>query len=121
MANEITLSGTLSLVKNGVTIAASITKLISQSGTNNNTVTQNIGTSSEAIVLTDISAVGYMMFINLDSTNYVAIGTANPAVAADAPIHLLPGECALVPTRQETWYAIADTAAVDLQVIALEA
>jgi hypothetical protein len=120
MANEISLSGQLALSKNGVSIAANISKQITQSGTNNNTITQNIGTSSEAIVLTDISAVGYLMFINLDSTNFVDIGIVNPAVAGSCPITLLAGEFAIVPSRIESWYAIADTAAVDLQIIALE-
>ena len=120
MANEITMIASLNLSKNGLNIGASLSKLITQSGTANNSITQAIGTSSEAIVLTDISAVGYLLFINLDSTNFVDIGVANPAVAGSCPITLLPGEFALVPSRIEAWYAIADTASVDLQVIALE-
>jgi hypothetical protein len=120
MANEISLVAALMLVKSGIQIGASKSKVISQSGTGNQGSVQNIGTVSELIVLTDIDALGYVMLVNLDETNYVQVGLTNPVSDADAVFHLLPGEFAVFPTRQEAWYAKANTAAVNLQVIALE-
>lgn len=81
---------------------------------------QTIGTSAEALGVTDLVAVGYARFRNMDATNFVQIGpyissTFHPA------LKLKPGEqavCRLDPTNP--WYAKADTASIKLQYLILE-
>lgn len=121
MANEITLSGGLQVVKSGVSQSLQLSGLsITQAGTNSISNVQNIGTSSEQITLGDVTTIGYIAFKNLDATNFVSIGTINPCVAGTAQITLKPGEEAVLPTRLATWYSIADTAACDVAVQAAE-
>ncbi len=61
-----------------------------------------------------------MFLKNLDATNFVSISIVNPAVAGTSAIKLLAGEWCFVPTGITAWYAIADTGAVDLQIIYCE-
>lgn len=120
MANEITLNAGATCTKSGVSISASASASISQSGAQNISNVQIIGATTEAITLGDVATIGYLFVKNLDATNFVTIGLATPVTSGDASIHLLPGEFALIPTRQATWYALADTAPVNLQVVAFE-
>lgn len=121
MANEITLSASLVLNKSGQSISGTVSGLaITQSGTNNIGSVQNIGTTSEALSFGDVATPGYLFLKNLDSTNFVNFDLNNPAVAGTSFCKLLPGECALIPTRQTAIYAKADTAACDVYVILLE-
>jgi len=92
---------------------------VTQAGTDNIGNVQNIGTSTEALVLGDVTTIGYLFLKNQDATNYVEISLTNP-VGAEAFIKLLAGESAFIPTRQTTIYAKANTAAVDLFVAAFE-
>lgn len=81
---------------------------------------QTIGTSAEALGVTDLSTVGYARFRNLDATNFVQIGPYVTSTFYPA-IKLKPGEQAVLrldPTNP--WYAKADTAAVKLQYLVLE-
>lgn len=120
MANEITISAGIQLIKNGVSIAASVSKVITQAENGNIATVQSIGLATEALVLTDIDNIGYVFVKNLDPTNFVMLGLVTPVLAANAMITLLPGEFALFPTRLETIYSLADTAACLVQVIGLE-
>lgn len=121
MADEISIIAQLSINKPPFTFTGGgRTKLISQSGTGNQGSTQTIGTTTEAIALTDIDDLGYIYVENIDATNFVMIGLVTPVSASNAFAHLLPGEFCLVPTRQETIYAIADTSACNCVVAAAE-
>lgn len=121
MANEIALTAALSITKSGVTISGAVTgKAITQSGDQSIGNIQIIGTSSEAITIGDVVTIGYIYFKNLDATNFVSIHDVSPAVAGAASITLKAGECAVIPTRTTAWYAIADTADVNLHVVAIE-
>lgn len=74
----------------------------------------SIGTTQEALVLQDVSSLGWARFENLDTTNYVEIGVVVSATFYPF-IKLLAGE--FVFTRLETAvvpYARANTAAVQL-------
>lgn len=121
MANEISLTASLQLNKSGVSIGGTVSGLaITQAGTNNIGNVQAVGTSSEALSLVDVTTIGYLFLKNLSTTNFVSIGTINPAVAATCQVTLLPGEATVIPTRLAAWYGIADTASVDVLVVAFE-
>lgn len=81
---------------------------------------QTVGTSAEALGVTDLSTLGYARFRNLDSSNYVQIGPYVSSTFYPA-IKLKPGEVSVLrldPTNP--WYAKANTAAVKLQYMILE-
>lgn len=121
MANEITLTAALSVIKSGVNLSGTVSgKAITQAGANNLGNVQAIGTSSEILTFGDVASIGYLYVQNLDATNFVSVGTTNPAVAATCQVTLKGGEAALIPTRLQSWYAIADTATVNLYVLALD-
>ena len=79
---------------------------------------QEIGTSEEAIDLGDVSAGGYSFWWNHDATNYVTIRSGT---GADDLVKIGPGEVALFRLTATAPYAIADTAACELEYIILEA
>lgn len=93
------------------------------SGTDIVNDTQSIGTSSEIIALGEIAAGGaeYVEIKNLDETNFVSVGFANPAIAGTATFKIKAGQSALFPTPSGSLYAIADTAAVQILKKAVEA
>lgn len=120
MADEINLSFTSSVVKNGVTIGASASVTAGDMvGTGKSANTQAVGTSPEAVDLGDVNAPRAIFFKNNDSTNFVQIDPVNP-LTSPAAIKLLAGEFAFIQTAQPTWYAQADTAPVELEVVAWE-
>lgn len=118
MANEIQISASLAVNRSGATFTGIGSANITQGGTPSIANTQVVGTSTEALYLGDVTAVGYIFLKNLDASNYVEVGLATPVLPASAFITLLPGECALVPTRLETIYALANSAPVNLLVVA---
>jgi hypothetical protein len=85
--------------------------------------TQDIGTSSELITMGDISAGGaeVVEIKNLDTTNFVSIGFANPVVAGTNTLKLKAGQSVLLTTPSAALYAIADTATVKILKRAVEA
>lgn len=120
MSNTISLSISASVaLSGGGAITGSGSNSITQSGTDNIGNVQNIGTTTEALVLGDVTTIGYLFVKNLDATNYVEFDLNTP-VAGTAFAKLLPGESMLVPTRQTTIYGKANTAACDCLVVAYE-
>lgn len=76
---------------------------------------QTIGTSAEALVLTDLTTNGWAYFRNRDATNYVEIGV-DVAATFYPLVRLNAGERAAFRLAQGiTPYARANTAAVILQ------
>ncbi|NBR87386.1 MAG: hypothetical protein EB141_13335 [Verrucomicrobia bacterium] len=117
MANEITLTASLSLAKTGQNLTGSVSGLsITQSGSTNIANVQTVGTTSEQLSLGDVSSPGYLFLKNLDATNFVVFDLNNPAVASTAFCTLLPGEGAVIPTRRTAIYAKADTASCNVFV-----
>lgn len=122
MADEITISGSLRLVRSGVDIdLAEIGRQFDQSGTKYVRLKQNIGIAEEALDKGDITTPGYCIAVNLDTTNFVSI---RPATGAANTIRLDAnrgfaifkfGSGATAP------YAIADTAACDIDYLLIEA
>jgi len=118
MANEIQMTASLIVNKDGTALNGTASKVVDMSGSAKIASTQNIGTTTEALAIGDITNMGYLYVKNLDSTNFVLIGLTSPVQASNAMVHLKPGEFALIPTRQETIYAIADTAACNIDIVA---
>lgn len=81
-------------------------------------IIQEIGTAEEAIDLGDVSAGGYSFWWNHDSTNFVTI---RPGTGADDLVKIGAGEVALFRLAASAPYAIADTAACEVEYVILEA
>ncbi|MFC1924291.1 hypothetical protein ACFLXA_02875 [Chloroflexota bacterium] len=78
---------------------------------------QEIGTSEEEVTQgADLGTPGYVIAKNLDDTNYVEIGSTTGVY----DIKLKAGEIALWRHNSATIYAIANTAACDLEHIIIE-
>ena len=122
MANEITYTGSLSVTKGNqqtVSMSNSAT-LATMTGTNVVRIVQNIATSAEALIVTDIGTAGFAYFNNMDGTNYVEIGTGTGGSFVPF-LKLLAGEKA-GPLRLGTSAptAQANTTAVDLDYMIVE-
>lgn len=124
MSNEITISQGLSC-RNGTFVQPNI----GGSSTADQTTAggglpgfQTIGTSHEAIDTSDLTAVGWAIFKNIDGTNYVEIGldvssTFYPLARMNAgemagPFRIAAGV---------TLYARANTASCNIQAVVLDA
>lgn len=118
MADEITLKVYIDYAKSGVEVNRDITDSFDVTNAPIASGVQNIGTSSEAIVINDLgSNQGYAFFHNLDATNYVEIGTYVSSVFYPA-IKLKAGEFALVRLSPAlTYRALANTAAINLEYV----
>lgn len=80
----------------------------------------SVGTSEEALTFGDISTLGYMALRNLDTTNYVDIGPESGGAMVPM-VRLKAGNVAIMRLKPGiTVRAQANTAAVKLQVWALE-
>lgn len=122
MANEITISSGLQAIKSNANITINLqTKQADWTGTRFIRNVQAIGTSHEAITVSDVSTAGYAYFTNLDATNYVELGvdvssTFYPLVRIDAGKTAGPFRLSTL-----TFYGRANTAAVNLDLTILEA
>lgn len=117
MANELSVQVSFRFAKNGASFVQNLTQTATVAGNQAVNSIQTIGTSTEAITLID-SSLGYMLFQNLDSTNYVDLAIDN----ADAsPIaKLLPGDITLLKASAATYYAKANTSPCDLLVMCVD-
>ena len=118
MANEITVTTKLSFTKGGTTTSLEVSNLkVDVSGSRFIHNRQEIGTSEEAIDVGDLASVGYMLLVNRDATNFVEV-RAGTGVADT--IKLKPGESSLIRLVATAPFAIADTAAVELEYLLIE-
>lgn len=115
MANEITLtiSGTLTngnLKDQFQPGAVQITQAVARIHSS----VVNAATTAEALVLGDITDVGYAFFRNLDATNFVHIGVGTTGGIAPM-VKLLAGQMCTMPlTTSSTFMVEADTSPVEL-------
>ena len=118
MADELTVTSILDYRKGTPNQQfMSVLKTLDVTGTNHIRNRQTIGTTEEAILMGDVAVGGYAIFVNRDATNFVSIrpgaGTANlikiPAGEQAGPFRL-----AVAP------FAIADTAAVELEYVLID-
>lgn len=122
MADEIAVSVSLKMSRSDIEPALSKTGLtFDMTGTEYTELVQTIGITEEALDLGDVGTPGYIIAINLDTTNFVSI---RPATGAANTIRLDPnfgvalfkfGSGATAP------FAIADTASCRVQFLLLEA
>lgn len=125
MANEITVAASISVSNGGASIASgTLSKSLTQVGTNMGTVTMSIPTTAGGTVLTkpgSVSALGHFCLKNLDATNYLELSNAT----GDTEAHefttgvfakVQPGAAILMEISTLTAiYARANTAAVQVQ------
>jgi len=94
----------------------SIEFYVTMAGSDYVSLTQEIGTTEEALdIPTDIGTAGYILIKNLDSTNFVEVG-----LTASYTIKLKAGEVALFRADSNSLYAKADTANVNVQLYIFE-
>lgn len=119
MANELTLSASLSYAKGGRSQSASKTALkLDVSGTDHIKLSQTIGTSPEALDIGDITTPGYVFIENKDENNFVEI---RHGASGDDVVKVRAGGIAMFELATATPFAIADTAAVELDITIIEA
>ncbi len=123
MATRYTLTSGLSC--SGIaTIAAEIHATSITLGGDSDVVndTQDIGLTSEPIVLGEIAAGDAVAveIVNLDDTNFISVGFANPVVAGTLTFKIVAGASGVFPTPSAGLYAIADTAEVKILKRAIE-
>lgn len=119
MANEISASVGLQANKGGASVSNSGSKTADMSGDQMISNVQVVGTSAEAVALGDVSTIGYVLFKNLDSTNFVQLAL-DSGVSTQIFAKLLAGDVTLIKAATATMYAKADTANVNLLVAAVE-
>lgn len=120
MAGEKQSSISLTIAKTGQVFALTPPALTEDlAGTQAISNVQNVGTGWEAILIGDLSRIDLLAVRNADNTNFIQLATANDGSGIFAK--LTPGRFAFVPVDSgATVYAKADTAACDLQVVAVE-
>jgi hypothetical protein len=120
MADELKITGQLWFTKGGIKInLGTRDHFVTVSGDHAIHKSQEIGTSAEALDIGEITTVGYCWFRNMDSTNFVEIGYDDTGFKN--LIKLKAGEeCGPVRLGQGAPYALADTAAVDLEYVIIE-
>jgi len=122
MANEISITAKLSVSKGGTTVTnVTSTDSIDMTGTSMLTVVQSIGTSYEALTLTDIDTAAryFVMLRNKDATNYVEVSFD---AGSTFSLRMDAGElCGPLPmVAGEQIGCRANTAACEVEVICCE-
>lgn len=122
MANEITVTSQLKVTNGNQDFDKRVSITADQSAAGGPApAQQNIGTTHEAIVISELTNLGWALFRNLDSTNYVEIGV-DVAAAFYPFVKLLAGEsCVVRLSPAIAPYAKANTAAVKLEAYIFEA
>jgi hypothetical protein len=120
MANEVSFSVALKATKGNASVNQSANLFANMAGTDMLQATQNIGTTAELVSFGDITgAPQFVMIRNLDTTNFVELGGDSGLTVFKTK--LLAGQVCLFTPSSATLYAKADTAAVSIMVVAVEA
>lgn len=119
MANELSMSVSVTYNKNGITDQRTMQKTADVSGSAMCGGVQTIGTTEEEIAIGDIGTKGFARFLNIDATNYIEIGsyvagTFYPLVKME------PTDPAWFRLAGVTLYARANTAAAKLEYMIYE-
>lgn len=118
MAEELTMSGVVRFRKGSIDISLEqLAKRIDVSGTKFIKTVQAIGTTEEAIGKGEVGTPGIMIVRNLDTTNFVTI---RPATGVTTGAKIKAGEFAIFRPSGSAPYAIADTAAVNIEYLLIE-
>lgn len=116
MANEITVTGTLTVRKGYLDSSRSRSRshTLNAASPAKASGIASIGFAAhEALPMGDVATAGWARFENLDATNYVQIGVDNTGTFIPV-IKLMPSECVIVRLATNAPYAKANTAAVKL-------
>jgi len=119
MANELSLIVNLDFSKGGATVSRQYTKKVTVAGDAYTSGIQAIGFAAEEEIAQglELATPGYMLIKNLDTTNYVRIGSTTGVY----DIRINAGEFALYRHNSATVYAIADTGICNVEYTLLEA
>ena len=117
MANEILTSFGLYVSKGGMQGRRNETLNIDMTGDTITHEIQNVGTSEEELAQgADLGTPGVVFIKNLDTTNYVEIG----CVTGQYTIKLKAGEACMFRAAGSAVYAVANTAACDVEYFIIE-
>ncbi len=119
MSSEISCGCSLTATKNGATVSGSGTKSLDMSGTEMIANVQTFTTSEAAIQLGGCDSVSQLYVKNLDSTNTLTLGFANPIVTILSVIQ--PGDMIKVTGVSTTLYGKSGASTVDANVVCVEA
>ncbi len=120
MSDELTLRASLSFTKGDTTVELAINPTdFDVAGSNALKNRQSIGfAAEEAVLVGDVAAGGYFLIVNRDATNFVEL---RPGSGLADFAQLKPGDFALFRLATDaTLYALADTAAVEIEVVAVD-
>jgi hypothetical protein len=127
MANEITVSGQLSVTKGSLALRKSIgTQRFDMTGTAYSAGVQSIATTAAGVAVSIATAVGtpgFAYFVNLDPTNYVEIGIQHSGTTFVAFMKVEAEETSLpirLAVASNALYARANTSAVEVEIFVLE-
>lgn len=117
MANEIKVSVRLVFDKGGAKTSRSENISVTVSGNAFTHQVQEVGTGEEELEQgTDLGAPGYLLLKNLDSSNYVEVGSTTGVY----DIRIRAGEVALYRHNSATIYAKATGGACDVEYLLIE-
>jgi len=119
MANEITVTATLTLDNGDLQFDKSITKSVTMTGDAYQHGIQTIGTSEETVtIVADIGTYGYLLLRNLgtDTADYIEFSTISGQLTGK----LFAGEIALFRCDADLLRAKATDAAMDLEFWLIE-
>lgn len=120
MANEAYYSISIKAAKNGATVGQSTSKRLSMTGAEMVQATQNIGTTAELVSFGGITGAPQLLMVqNLSDTNYIELGGDSGLTVFKMKIPA--GQIAVFTPSSATLYAKANTAAVNVLVVAIEA
>lgn len=118
MANEITITGSISYDVGGVTVSKSFTSQYDKANAGEALSTQSVGFAAhEVLALGDVGTAGPFFLKNLDDTNYFELG--HDATGTFVPHQKCgPGDfITCTPAAGVTYYVKANTAAVKISPI----
>src|SRR5215472_14737294 len=117
MANEITVSGTLSYSKSSARASLSGSLRADQTGDHYVQAIQDVGTVEENIAKGDIGTIGWCAFRNNDTTNYVELGATTGVYS----LKLGPGEFhGPMKWNSSSVFARANTASCKVEYLLIE-
>lgn len=117
MSNELSLSASLAFNKGGASVSRSEGIQVTVTGDAFSHEVQSIGTTEEQLAQgADLDVPGYMFIKNLDTTNYVEVGSTTGVY----DIKMKAGEIALYRHNSVTVYAKANTAACLVEYLLVE-
>lgn len=123
MPNEIRATIDLKATKGNLSLKKRVAMTIDMAGGSYTSKVKSIGTTHELLDIgSDVATAGMTVLQNHDATNFVEIGIEESGSLAFIPLLALPpGEAQLVRLASKLVWARADTAAVPLEIIVLEA